>query len=206
MTTSEVIEWFKKISNFQIQSSNKEVILCPSFTLLSLCKEQIKLYNLPFKLGSQNVSPFNKGAYTGEINASQIGEFAEYVVIGHSERRTNFLENDSILENKTNLSKENNLTPIFCIQGRDTKIPENIEIVAYEPISAIGTGNPDTPENAEEVARYVKDNNGINYVLYGGSVTSKNVSEFTKMPNINGVLVGGASLDAQEFYSIIQNT
>jgi triosephosphate isomerase (TIM) len=78
-------------------------------------------------------------------------------------------------------------------------------VVAYEPIDAIGTGHPTTPENAEEVASLFKKNYDVQHVLYGGSVTSKNVRDFTQMPSIDGVLIGGASLDVQEFYDIVKN-
>jgi triosephosphate isomerase len=97
------------------------------------------------------------------------------------------------------------LNPIFLIQGKETPIPEGVKIVAYEPIFAIGTGNPDTPESAEMTAAAIKANRGYLTVLYGGSVKSVNVKSFTEQPSIDGVLVGGASLDAEELLKIIQN-
>lgn len=205
-------EWFQTLNNLlasrrsgqlTINKEKKEVIVCPPFTLLPFVKELIVNSQLS-AIGAQNISPFNEGAYTGEINAKQIKEFADYVIIGHSERRKYFNETDEILEKKVKMALKHNLAPIFCTQGVNTKIPQNAEIVAYEPVFAIGTGNPDTPENADQVAKQIKEKNRIQYVLYGGSVTSDNVKNFIDMPNIDGVLVGGASLDAQEFYKIIQ--
>lgn len=209
LTSLEANEWLVKIANSKLQivnSDDKEVIVCPPFTLLKDIESGIKNYELGFKVGTQNISPFDEGAYTGEISAKQAKEFADYVIIGHSERRKNFLESDEVLFKKAELANKYGLTPIFCVQDATTKIPENVEIVAYEPVFAIGTGNSDTPENAEEIAIKIKTNKGVISVLYGGSVTSKNIKGFTQMPNIDGVLVGGASLDAQEFYAIIQNS
>lgn len=206
-TILEADRWFRIFNNSQLTINNEEkkVIICPPFTLLAQIESGIKNYELGFKVGTQNISPFDGGAYTGEISAKQAKEFADYVIIGHSERRKNFLESDEMLFAKAELAKKYGLIPIFCVQDETTKIPENVEIVAYEPVSAIGTGNPDTPENAEKIAMQIKANKGIISVLYGGSVTSENVKSFTQLPDIDGVLVGGASLDAQEFYAIIQN-
>jgi triosephosphate isomerase len=129
-------------------------------------------------------------------------DLVDYTLIGHSERRKNFLETDEILFKKVEMAKSAGLKVIYCVPDAMTKIPENVEIVAYEPITAIGSGNPDTPENASTVARAIK-NQGILAVLYGGSVTSENVHHFTKEDAIDGVLVGGASLKPVEFSSII---
>ena len=92
--------WVAEISNLKSQisnNSNKQIIVCPSFTLLNEAKSLITDYQLPITLGSQDISPFTEGSYTGEINGKQIKEFADYVIIGHSERRSNFLESDDML-------------------------------------------------------------------------------------------------------------
>lgn len=208
-TSHEAREWLQEdqISSIKNQKINgKEIIVCPPFTLLSTMKSLIDDKNLPIKLGCQNVSPFDAGAYTGEINAKQIKEFAEYVIIGHSERRNNFGETDEILARKVKLMITAGLTPIYCIQNKNTLVPQEVELVAYEPPTAIGTGNPDTPENAERVAKAVKKKYPhVKYILYGGSVTQNNIHSFIKMENISGVLVGGASLDSHKFTSLIKN-
>lgn len=204
-TESEAKSWFQGLKIEDLGLTNKEIIICSSFTALPILKSLIINHKSSIKLGAQDISVFDEGAYTGEVSAKQIKEFADYVIIGHSERRKNFMESDKMLFEKVELAIQYGLTPIFCVQGTGTQIPSNSTIIAYEPIYAIGTGHPDTPENAENVASFFKKNYNVQHVLYGGSVTSKNVKEFTQMPNIDGVLVGGASLDAQEFYAIIQN-
>lgn len=205
-TSEEAREWIERITNCELRITNKEVIICPSFTLLQTIKDFIKREKLPFKIGAQNISPFDAGAYTGEINGKQIKEFADYVIIGHSERRTKFGETDEMLVKKAAQAFEAGLTPIFCIQNEDTPVPANVELVAYEPPTAIGTGNPDTPENAERVAKIVKERNPhIAYILYGGSVSAENIGSFVERENISGVLVGGASLDALKFATLIKS-
>lgn len=188
---------------------NKEIIISPSFTLLehaNYCSGNLKL---PLKFAGQNISPFDSGAYTGEVNGNQIKEFADYVIIGHSERRSNFYESDEMISKKVDLAQKYKLTPILCvsnvsqIHNSSFIIHNSNPIVAYEPLFAIGTGNPDTPENAESVSRKIKEVVGNIPVLYGGSVTSKNVKSFTSMPNIDGVLVGNASLNPQKFLEIV---
>jgi triosephosphate isomerase len=197
-------DFLKNIKNLNEDLSQKVIIICPPFTLLELFKDFFLINEVKVFLGAQDLSPFDEGAYTGEVNAKQIKEFADYVLIGHSERRKNFNETDDMLSKKVEISLKYGLKPIFLVQGASNLIPQGIEIVAYEPIFAIGSNTPDTSENADKIAGLVKERNNYQ-VLYGGSVTSKNVAEFTKMENIKGVLVGGSSLDAKEFIKIIQN-
>ena len=199
------LESFKKIKELNFDLSQKEVIICPSFTQLFSFFSYFSSNNINVKLGAQNVSPFDEGAFTGEVNAKQIRDFAEYVLIGHSERRTNFGESEDMIAKKVEVSLKYGLNPILLIQGHENTIPQQVNIVAYEPVSAIGTGNPDTPENADAVGSLIKSKIRDGQFLYGGSVTSVNVKSFTTKTNIDGVLVGGASLDAEEFIRIIQN-
>ena len=204
-TQDEARQWLEDLKNIDKSIvEQKQIIACPSFTLLGQFKTFFEENNLNIKLGAQDVSPFDEGPYTGEVNAKQVKEFADFVLIGHSERRNNFNETDELLAKKVNLSLQYGLHPIYLVQDKDTVIPSGVELIAYEPIFAIGSQNPDTPENADEVARLIKQT-GSYQVLYGGSVTSQNVKNFTAKPNINGVLVGGASLDAEEFIKIIKN-
>jgi len=217
-TIPEANVWLQGISNIKFQMSRpeddqplaednqeKEVIACPPFTLLAEMKRKIDELQLPLKLGAQDISPFEQGAYTGEIAATQIKEFADYVIVGHSERRQNFGETDELLAKKVEQAIKAGLTVVYCVQGNDTLIPEGVEIVAYEPVFAIGSGTPDTPENAEAVALSIKQTRNIPVVLYGGSVTPENINSFITQQSIDGVLVGGASLAHDSFMSLMQN-
>ena len=196
------LEVFKTIDKNLLEE--KQIIICPSFTLLDIFRSFLSQNNLHVSLGAQTVSSVDEGAHTGEVNAKQIKDFADYVIIGHSEERKLLNESDSLLQEKVSLSLKYGLTPIFCVQDKDTFIPQGVSIVAYEPIFAIGSGNPDTPQNASQVAKDIKEK-GNYKVLYGGSVTSANIKTFTMESDLSGVLVGGGSLEAAEFIKIIQN-
>ncbi len=185
--------------------SSKEIIICPSFSALEHTRYCSKNLSLSIKLGAQNISAFDAGAYTGEVNGLQIKEFADYVIVGHSERRINFNESTDIIFKKADTARRYGIVPIFCVQDETTQIPDKISVVAYEPPSAVGTGNPDTPENAEEIAEKIKGEGKAQFVLYGGSVTSENVKSFSEKESIDGFLIGGASLDPLEFLQIIKN-
>ncbi len=205
---AEIRNWlenFQKIKELEQNLTEKEIIICPSFTQLFSLSSAISVNKIDVKVGAQDVSPFDEGAYTGEVNAKQIKDFATYVLIGHSERRKNFAEIEAMLAKKVEMALKYGLNPIFLIQGKDTPIPQGIKTVAYEPVFAIGTGKPDTPESADETAATIKAKQPGLQVLYGGSVKSVNVKSFTSKANIDGVLVGGASLDAEELLKIIQN-
>ncbi|HSX40886.1 MAG TPA: triose-phosphate isomerase family protein [Candidatus Saccharimonadales bacterium] len=206
-TTQEVHDWIETFANNQIQHENKTIIICPAFLFLPLLKPYTVTNDSFLKLGAQNISPFDEGAYTGEVNGKQLKEFVNYVLIGHSERRKFFHEDEKVLAAKVLQAKENSLESIYCVGSQDDAVAEGVKIVAYEPLEAIGSGKPDTAQNANEVARKIKEKNPhVLHVLYGGSVTAKNVLEFTKAEYLDGVLVGGASLDVKAFTEIIENT
>lgn len=198
------LESFLKIKDLNLDLTQKEIIICPSFTQLFSFSSYFSSNNIDAKLGAQNVSPFDEGAYTGEVNAKQIKDFAQYVLIGHSERRQNFNETEDMLTKKVQMSLQYGLSPIFLVQNQEDLIPQGVLIAAYDPSFAIGTGTPDSPENADAVAAVIKSTHNVQ-VLYGGSVTADNVKSFTTKTNLDGVIVGGASLDAEEFIKIIQN-
>jgi len=205
---SEAKEWLSIISGFRDQLlnlSNKEIIVCPSFVHLPLMKAYIEEQMLPVKLGAQNISSFEEGAYTGEVNGKQIKDLAEYVLIGHSERRKYFDETEEMLKDKVTAANKWSLKTIFCADNQEGLIPEGVSIVVYEPPTSISPAPADTPENAEKTAKALNEKTSIESILYGGNVTSENVSSFMKKESIRGVLVGRASLDAQEFFKIITN-
>ncbi|MBI2404986.1 triosephosphate isomerase [Candidatus Gottesmanbacteria bacterium] len=204
-TITEAMEWLRNfqfpISNFQLK--NTSIILCVPFTLLQIFKEQIKESGLPIALGAQDVSPFPEGAYTGEVSARQIQEFADWVIIGHSERRKYFGETDTLLKEKVLHAKEMGLKTIYCVPDETTIVPAGVDVVAYEPVWAIGTGKTDTPQHASHVTSVIKQKSSVATVIYGGSVTPDNVAAFIAQPFIDGVLAGGASLDPQTFFKLI---
>lgn len=202
-TENEAKIWLEEIKSSQLPT-DKKIIVCPPFTLLPLFKSYIQEQALPISLGAQNLSQFDEGPFTGEENAKQVKEFADFVLIGHSERRRNFNETEDILTKKTEAAIKNNLNPIYLVQSEKEPVPDGVVIVAYEPVFAIGSGTPDTPENADKVAMELKQKKELE-ILYGGSVNSENVKAFTSMPNISGVLVGGSSLLAAEFLKVVEN-
>ncbi|CAT04760.1 Triosephosphate isomerase [Mesomycoplasma conjunctivae] len=177
------------------------------------------------KLALQNISEFESGAYTGEISASMAKNIgAQYIIIGHSERRSLFNESDFQVATKAKIAIKHELTPVICVgetlqeyESQQTEevisrqIRDSLEgvdlskiIIAYEPIWAIGTGKTATPEQAEKVCAFIKkliDNQAP--VLYGGSVSPQNILDILKKKNIDGALVGGASLEAESFINLL---
>lgn len=202
-TSLEAKEWIKRVTSYDLRFTNKEIIVCPSFLHLPILKSYILNHKFPIKLGAQDISAFSEGAYTGEVNGRQLKEFVDYVLIGHSERRQNLNETDDILNKKVEMALEHDLKIIYCIQNEETLIPKGVNIIAYEPIFAIGTGRPETPENAKKIKEIVSKYNPEHF-LYGGSVSSDNIADFMKS-SMDGVLAGGASLDPLEFFKILEN-
>ena len=207
-TIEETKEWFSDMSlrlhELNI-SEEQKVIVCPPYPLLSFCYESISQHHLPIALGAQDISPFPEGAYTGAVSAKLLRELVTYTIIGHSERRQYFSETVEVLSEKVKMALASGIEPIYCVSNKEEKIPQGVKIVAYEPLSAIGSGHPDSPEDAEAVAKFLKENNAIAQVLYGGSVTPEDVRTYMELPSIDGVLVGGASLTPEGFSGIIQH-
>jgi len=201
-TWDEIVVWLNQIGKATANYQGT-VVASPPHPFLASCYQKIKNDNLKIKLASQDVSQFEQGPYTGEFAASQIASICNYAIIGHSERRQNFGENDSLLAKKVENAKESSIEPVFCVQNSQTPIPADVSIVAYEPVFAIGTGKPDTPQNAKsECAAIKKKGNFV--IIYGGSVNSENVKSFLEKNLIDGILVGTASLDPWEFTEIIE--
>lgn len=204
-TLAQSLDWINKVGPQLNKREDLQVVVCPCFSALSELKKEIQTNNYPIVLGSQDLSIFGIGSYTGEEPAELLKELVTMSIIGHSERREKFGETDEIIAEKVKQTQANNIEPILCIQNTETPIPEGIKIAAYEPVFAIGTGTPDTPENAQRVASHVKSTiSGIN-TLYGGSVTSENCKSFIDQESISGLLIGKASLYAEEFLKIVEN-
>ncbi len=233
---SELVTYLKRVHDCHHQHHNLTVLICPPFThLFSLSKE---LKDCCLKLGAQNIYHEEKGAYTGEISAEMISSAGcEYVIIGHSERRQYFQEDNHTLAKKIKLALGHDLTPIYCCGETLEEREKNIHfavikqqikeglfvfdkqdmgdiVIAYEPVWAIGTGKTASPEQAEEIHKFIRqliqDKYGSTIasnmsIIYGGSIKAANASDIFGQSNIDGGLVGGASLDAKEFNSIINS-
>jgi triosephosphate isomerase len=187
----------------------KEIIICPSFTGISFISSKLKGNYGKISIGAQNVSSFSQGSFTGEVNAMQLKDFCSYCIVGHSERRINFSEDLSIINDKIKNLLEAEIAPIICVSSLDQLdgILSSINgksIIAYEPLSAIGSKDPANPIEVNKFSREIKEKFDVK-VLYGGSVNSENVSDFTNQDSIDGVLVGGESLDPISFLKIIEN-
>lgn len=212
-TIVEALDWVAKVGPQIPERDSLMVVVCPTFSALSEVKKVIQVGNFPMLVGAQDLSPFGVGAYTGEEPADILKQFVGLAILGHSERRKNFNETNEMVAKKVEQALANNIIPLVCVQDEVTPVPEGSKLIAYEPIWAIstgltntpGAGRADTPEDANQVAGVFKQKYGTELdVIYGGSVNSQNVKGFVSQENISGVLVGNASLDAEEFLRILQ--
>ncbi len=235
-TYSEGRELAQEIVELLQPTKVKVVFGTPFIHLKSISSVIRDINNL--HLAAQNVHQEEKGAYTGEISAAMLRSVGtEYVIVGHSERRTYFQETDDLVYQKIKRVLENGMHPIYCcgerVEVRDAGehlqlVAEQIETalfdlsaeqfsrctVAYEPIWAIGTGNTATPEQTQEMhahlrqlitKKYNSDLAEQTTILYGGSVKPANAKELFAQPDVDGALVGGASLNAKDFVAIINS-
>jgi triosephosphate isomerase len=209
--------------------TNMDVVICPPFPYLGL-------FDGKLQLGAQNISQFNSGAHTGEISVNMLKEFnCQYVILGHSERRADNGDSDNIVAAKVEQALTAGLTPILCcgepesvrddgtlfdyIAGQLNAVLQQVGIgqfanivLAYEPIWAIGTGKTASPEQAQEVHRFIREHLAKQdsdiaanmVILYGGSVKGSNALELFSQADVDGGLIGGASLNPEDFLSICQ--
>jgi triosephosphate isomerase (TIM) len=204
-----------------------DVGVCPPFVYLSWAQQH--LVDGPIGLGAQNICAEPVGAYTGEIAASMLRDCGcRYVIVGHSERRHLFAEDNALVASKAAIAIQHGLTPIICVgeslaeRDADTTLDvigaqldavlavlseEDLTqtVVAYEPVWAIGTGRTATPAQAQAVHAFIRQRlaaAGTVRIIYGGSVKADNAAELFAQPDIDGGLVGGASLNAEEFVAI----
>ena len=204
-TIAEALDWISRVGPETPRSENLKVVVCPIFTDISEVAKEIQVNGYPILVGSQDLSPFPVGAYTGEEAGNLLKDLVKLSILGHSERRENFLETDEMVEKKVTQATKNNIISLVCVQNTQVPVPEGCKLVAYEPTWAIGSGTADTPENANKISQNLRQLYGEDLeVLYGGSVTSQNIEGFLKQDNINGALIGGASLDPEEFLKIIK--
>ena len=233
-TVTEAIYLVNEIGPGLEEIDNVEKVICPPFISLAVVKDLMEETSI--KLGAQNMHFAEKGAYTGEISPLMLADLCEFVIIGHSERRQYCHETGEIVNKKILAALNAGLKPILCVgerlednvTGRTKQVvTEQLKsslagindikdlVIAYEPVWAIGTGKAATGEQANETIGLIRQNISELYdketsrdtlILYGGSVTADNTTEFMNQPNINGALVGGASLEPTQFVSIVKQT
>ncbi len=212
-----------------------EVAVFPPFTALRSVQTLIDGDKLQISYGAQDLSPYDSGAYTGDISGPMLAKLGcDYVLAGHSERRQYHMESDALINTKVKAALRSGLTPILCVgeslevrqAGEQVKccvgqldagldgVPSSAVAemaVAYEPVWAIGTGNVATPEDAQEMIAAIRARISESHdaetaasvrILYGGSVKPGNIAPIMAQPDVDGALVGGASLDAGQFAQI----
>jgi triosephosphate isomerase len=228
-TVSEAIELVNQMRPELDRIDNVEKVICPPFVSLAAIKELLE--GSTIKLGAQNLYFEEKGAYTGEISPPMVADLCDFVIIGHSERRQYFNETMEVADKKVQAAFKVGLTPILCIgetleENEARKTEEVLTrqlsspyfsglVLAYEPIWAIGTGRAATGKQANETIGFIRQHISQQHstkaaqevrILYGGSVTADNIAEFINQPEIDGALVGGASLKADQFLGIVRQT
>ena len=207
-----------------------EKVICPPFISLKAVKDVLD--GSSSRVGAQNMHYEERGAFTGEVSPRMVADLCQYVIVGHSERRQRFWETDEVVNRKVRAALAVGLRPILCVgeglEEREEGLAESVVTaqlhgalsrvssvdalaVAYEPIWAIGTGMAATGEAAETIMGAIRRALAEAYgdaeaqqvpLMYGGSVTPDNVAEFASQPNVNGALVGGASLNVESFVGI----
>jgi triosephosphate isomerase len=238
-THLEAIQAVQKLSYLidRKDADRVEVVVCPPFTALRSVQTLIDSDRLPYALGAQDVHHEDEGAFTGEVSSPMLAALdVAYVIVGHSERRQFFGDDDASVNRKVKAVLRHGMTPIVCVGetleereagGTETKVAEQVRlafdgvdaaqaatsVIAYEPIWAIGTGRNAEPTDAGQVIEVIRgtlserlgDDVGAQArVQYGGSVKAGNIRGFMAHPEVDGALVGGASLDPEELALIVR--
>lgn len=201
-TIAEALDWISQVGPQIPKDDRLKVVVCPTFSAIAEVKKAITVGNFPLLTGAQDLSPYGQGSYTGEEPAELLSGLINLAILGHSERRQKFGETDEMISQKVQQAGTHKIMPLVCVQNAETVVPDECKLLAFEPIFAIGTGCPDMPENANKVAASLKEKYADAEVLYGGSVTSENIKSFITQPDLNGALIGKASLNAGEFIKI----
>jgi len=235
-TEEEAFQLASELKERLVDVRGVKVVICPPFTALSPVRKAIE--NSSLALGAQNMHWEEEGAYTGEISPPMLlTAGCEYVILGHSERRSYFDETDQMVNLKVKSALKFNLTPIICVGEKlgqrlankteavvENQVREAFKglsardaertVIAYEPVWAIGTGRTATPQQANEVHLFIRKLLSTQFgeecaqrinILYGGSVKPENSMELLKTPEIDGALVGGASLNPDQFEKIVKS-
>jgi triosephosphate isomerase len=224
-TLAETRAFFSAFTPAVANSTHADIVIAPPFTAISTAVDATKGTNIA--IGGQNLSWSKEGAFTGEISAGMLAEAGcKYVIVGHSERRQLFRETDDNVAKKSLIALSAGLTPIVCVGETDEERSNGLEkevlerqfnngpgaltadefsriLLAYEPVWAIGTGKVATPEIAAAAEKFSVAHASALRILYGGSVKPDNIKGLMAQEELDGVLVGGASLDPKSFASIV---
>ena len=213
ITADQALNWSKdfgdKISadtvlQTELNNDKIRIVICAPYPFLLLLRNQFNNHK-NILLGSQDISPFDEGAYTGEVTAKMLQGTIHYSIIGHSERRHFFHEIEETIGRKIGQACSHGIEPILCIRGPKDKIHPAVKIIAYEPVEAVGTGNNENLQQVIEMKKKLKL--AANTVfIYGGSVDPADINSYTATGEIDGFLIGNASLDPIEFYQTIVNS
>ena len=233
-TIPEAIALVKGMKDGLERVDKVEKVICPPFVSLSAVKQLVQ--GTSIKVGAQNMHFEGKGAFTGEVSPLMLAGVCDYVILGHSERRQYFGESDDIVNSKMKAALSAGLIPIMCVGERieENEAGKTVEVVtrqvkggladidslqgiviAYEPVWAIGTGKAATSEEANATIGIIREVVAEIYdasvaegmrILYGGSMNAANVTDLVQKPEIDGGLIGGASLKAAEFVSMVEQT
>jgi triosephosphate isomerase len=236
-TVAEGLDLVRGLKRELATVKEADIVICPAFTALESISKEILASNI--RLGAQNMSENNFGAFTGEIAAGMLKEFSvRYVILGHSERRQYQKESDELISKKALAAHAGSLKPIVCVgeslAEREGNLTEKVletqvrgslaglskaqmeeTVLAYEPVWAIGTGKTATTQQAQDAHKFIRDllvkmfdENVARRVRiqYGGSVKPANARELMGQPDVDGALVGGASLEIRSFADIIKNS
>lgn len=236
-TVAEALDLVQGLKRELANVKEVDIVVCPPFT--ALCEVSKAILDSNIRLGAQNMSENNYGAYTGEIAAGMLKEFsARYVILGHSERRQYQKESDELIAKKALAAHAASVKPIVCVgetlEERESNKTEQVvgtqlkgslaglspeqvaeTVLAYEPVWAIGTGKTASPQQAQDVHAFIRKTVGQLFgnavakkvrIQYGGSVKPSNARELMGQPDVDGALVGGASLEIRSFSDIIKNS
>lgn len=207
----DACRWFDAFASLYRPKNDVEVIVAPSFICLENLAAYLKKLRLEnVSLAAQDISPYPKGGYTGAIAADMVRGMADYVIVGHSERRRYFHETNQDIVNKVHEAVDFGLRPILCLDhsyamsqlGPLTDIDCEKFIIAYCPVDAVTFRIPESPGKVKESVGFIAELHPNRAIVYGGAIYSDNVAEYFKLPELSGVIVGAASLEAKSFAEI----
>ncbi len=179
-----------------------EVIVCPPFPFIEHFAEQFSDYE-HLHVGAQDISKFGAGSYTGEVSAHTLQDLVDYVLIGHSERRKHFNEEDNIVDQKVQNARGAQIEPIAIVRDQHDTIPPDVTFLAYEPVDHIGTGHAQDIDEILEMKKKLGVDSNMKFI-YGGSSNPQNARDIVQSSEVDGLLPGGSSLDPDTFFSMAE--